>query len=98
MFCSHCGKEVAKGAVVCIYCGRLAAGVSIDNYARTNSYKNGMAVAGFICSFFSPILGWIFGGIGLKRSRERNEKGKGLSIAAIVIAVINFLLYLALFV
>ena len=37
-------------------------------------------------------LGWIFGGIGLSRSNKRNGKGKGLSIAALAIASVNFLL------
>ena len=55
-----------------------------------------MAIAGFICSFFSPLLGWIFGGIGLNRSIKRNGKGQGLSIAAIVIATIMFIVVLAL--
>lgn len=53
-----------------------------------------MAVAGFVCSFFVPILGWVFGGIGLSRASKRNGKGKGLSIAGIAIASVMFFVYL----
>ena len=32
--------------------------------------KNSLALAGFICAFFIPLLGWIFGGIGLSRAKR----------------------------
>ena len=51
---------------------------------------NGFAIAGFVCSFFIPLLGWIFGGIGLNRANSTYGKGKGLSIAAIIIASAMF--------
>ena len=57
--------------------------------------KNGMAIAGFVCSFFIPLLGWIFGGIGLSRSQKLDGKGKGFSIAAIAIATVMFLINLS---
>lgn len=55
-----------------------------------------MAIAGFVCSFFIPILGWIFGGIGLNKSKSMNGKGKGFSIAAIVIASVMFVIGFAI--
>lgn len=55
-----------------------------------------MAVAGFVCSFFIPLLGWIFGGIGLSKSKKLNGKGRGLSIAALVIATIMFIVNILL--
>ena len=58
--------------------------------------SNGIAVAGFICSFFVPLLGWIFGGIGLSRAKQRNGKGQGFSIAAIVIATVMFFINFSL--
>ena len=93
MFCSHCGKEVADEAYVCTACGCLVKEV-VHNEVEQEQ-KNGMAIAGFVCSFFIPILGWIFGGIGLSRSKKRKGKGKVFSVAALVIATINFLIYLA---
>ena len=93
MFCKKCGAEVDDAAVVCPQCG-----VATDNYAQPTKRKgegNGMAIAGFICSFFIPLLGWIFGGIGLSRAKQRNGKGKGFSIAAIAIASGMFVIGLA---
>lgn len=84
MFCKNCGKEVGEAAV-CPHCGAAVT-------AAVQPQSNGMAVAGFVCSFLFPFLGWIFGGIGLSRSKQRGGKGKGLSIAALVIATLNFIL------
>lgn len=95
MFCANCGKELPDNAYVCMHCGCLVGGrreVSTQYHAE----KNGMAVAGFVCSFFIPILGWVFGGIGLSRAAKRNGKGKGFSVAAIVIASVNFIIALAM--
>lgn len=95
MFCKNCGKELCENAVICPGCG-----VVTDNMAKVVQPKteqpesNGMAIAGFICSFFVPLLGWIFGGIGLSRSAKRNGKGKGFSIAALAIATGMFVIYL----
>lgn len=59
--------------------------------------SNGMAIAGFVCSFFSPLLGWIFGGIGLNKANKlQSGKGKGLAIAALVIATVSFIAGLAI--
>ena len=90
MFCKNCGKEIDDKADVCIYCG-----VKVDKVSPQPE-GNGMAVAGFVCSFFIPLLGWIFGGIGLARSGKRGGKGKGLFVAALVIATISFIIAFAL--
>ncbi len=90
MFCKNCGKEIDDNAYVCLHCG---AKIKEENsFFEPNT--NGIAIAGFICSFFIPLLGWIFGGIGLSRANKRNGKGKNLSIAALVIATVLFFLNL----
>ena len=94
MYCKSCGKEILEEAVVCPYCG-----VQLRELKREEApapMKNGMAIAGFVCSFLIPILGWIFGGIGLSRAKKRQGKGKGFSIAALVIATVNFIISLAM--
>lgn len=66
---------------------------SID---RTNDRTNGMAITGFVCSFFFPLLGLIFSAIGLGQIRRRGGRGKGLAIAGLVISIITILLIIAL--
>lgn len=90
MFCKVCGKEVNDQAYVCPYCGAKLANDPAP--APQQSASNGMAIAGLICAFFVPLLGLIFGCIGLSKSKEMNGEGKGMSIAAIVISVLWFAL------
>ena len=47
---------------------------------------NGMAIAGFVCSFFVSLVGLILSIIGLKQTKERNEKGHGLALAGVIIS------------
>lgn len=96
MFCRNCGQEVNENAAVCLHCGALIKEELIKEERESVKEQNGMAVAGFVCSFFIPLLGWIFGGIGLNRASKRNGKGKGFSIAAITIATVGFIINLAL--
>lgn len=49
---------------------------------------NGMAIAGFVLSFFVPVLGIIFSAIGMKQTKENNEAGRGLAIAGLVISIV----------
>ena len=93
MFCKKCGKEILDEAVICPNCGVQ---VKEINGQTKSEDVNGMAIAGFICSFFVPILGWIFGGIGLSKSAKKNGKGKGLSLAALCIATVSFIVGLAM--
>ena len=97
MFCSHCGKEVSNEAYVCTACGCLVKSAPVANEVVPEQ-KNGIAIAGFVCSFFIPLLGWIFGGVGLSRSAKRNGKGKGFSIAALVISTVMFFCYLGAYI
>jgi len=94
MYCSNCGKEMSDEAYVCTDCGCLLKEEPIVEEKKEKEKANGMAIAGFVCSFFVPILGWVFGGIGLSRAAKMGGKGKGLSIAAIVIASVIFVLNL----
>lgn len=89
MYCRNCGKMIDDEAVMCPHCG-----VMVKDVTPTPEFKNGMAIAGFVCSFFIPLLGWVFGGIGLSKASKNNGKGKGFSIAAIVIACVMFFVYL----
>ena len=54
--------------------------------------SNGLAIAGFICAFFVPVLGIIFSAIGMSRAKKMNKKGLGLAIAGLVIAIVGMLI------
>ena len=85
-FCSNCGNEVADEAEICPKCGvSVSQNTAVSN--NNNGTSNGMATAGFILSFFVPLLGLIFSILGLKKVKETN-KGKGLSTAGIIISSI----------
>lgn len=93
MFCSNCGKELHDEAVVCPNCGVMTGREASMYSPEPKKETNGMAIAGFVCSFLVPILGWVFGGIGLSRANKRGGNGKGFSIAAIAIASVMFFVY-----
>lgn len=89
-FCTNCGNELDDRAIMCPKCG-IALTQTVANSGQTQS--NGMAIAGFVLSFFIPLLGLIFSIIGLKRSKETNT-GKGLSTAGIIISCITMVITL----
>lgn len=57
---------------------------------------NGFAVAGFVLSFFSGLLGLIFSIIGVNNASKYDDKGKGLAIAGIIISCIDLIIELIL--
>ena len=92
MVCKNCGQELSDDATICFFCG-----VPTENFDKKEKLEesnekpiNAMAIVGFIFAFLMPILGWIFGGIGLKKSDKEGGVGRKLSISAIVISTINF--------
>lgn len=96
MFCEYCGKQLSDDAIFCPNCGSSTSKAQLVENNQEQPQGNGMAVAGFVCSFFVSLLGWIFGGIGLSRAGKRNGKGKGFSVAALVIASVTFIINLAI--
>lgn len=52
---------------------------------------NGLAIAGFACSFAVPLVGLVLSIIGLKKSESRNGKGHSLAVGGIVISIIRLI-------
>ena len=69
---------------------------------EANQKYNGLAIAGFICSFLVSLLGLILSIVGLNQIKKQGGKGKGLAIAGIIISaagmVIQVILVIALIV
>jgi hypothetical protein len=57
--------------------------------AQEKAPFNGLAIAGFICSFFFAVVGLILSIVGLSQINKDNERGKGLAIAGIVISGVS---------
>ena len=67
-----------------------------DPYNPNNQKCNGLAIAGFICSFFVAVIGLILSIIGLNQIKKQGGKGKGLATAGIVISIISMVLSIVL--
>ena len=62
--------------------------VSDTKEAKTN----GLAIAGFVCSFVAQIVGLVLSIIGLVQIKKSGEKGRGLAIAGIIISAVGIFL------
>lgn len=52
---------------------------------------NGIAIAGFVLAFFANVLGLILSIVGLVQARKRDQGGRGLAIAGIIISSLSIL-------
>ncbi len=67
--------------------------------------KNGLAIAGLVCSLcgiitcgFTSIIGLILSIVGLSKSKKMNDEGKGLAIGGIVSGALIIILYVFVFI
>ncbi len=98
MYCKYCGKEIDDNSAYCGYCGARQDGNSPHSYSYVNSENVIWGVLSIVCAFFMPILGLIFGIIGLTTYKEpKNRKlckvGIGIVIAEIVLIMISVIFY-----
>ncbi len=89
-FCSKCGKEGKANAKFCEFCGNQMVEETVTTVeSESVTPTNGMALAGFILSFFVPVLGLIFSIIGVAKAPRLNGNRRGLAIAGIIISAIG---------
>ena len=86
-YCVHCGAELFDQAVMCPKCYSAVGETKTESVPQTK--WSGLAIAGFIVSFFNGIAGLIMSIIGLKRARSSGANGKKLAIAGIVISAVR---------
>ena len=98
-YCQQCGSELKENSNFCEICVASTKEIQQNHYTNhdQNQYvyhekkTNVMAIIGLITAFLIPLLGWIFGGIGLSNAKKCNS-GRGLAIAALIVASVNWLL------
>ena len=103
-FCSKCGTALSNESVHCPRCGAYigaenkssSSSSSSSRSSSSSNQTNAMAVAGFICAFFFPLLGLIFSGIGISKSKQMCGAGHGLAVAGLVISILYMVFSLLL--
>ncbi len=97
MYCRNCGVELKDGTAFCTNCGQKQ-DADINNVTDNKNGYNTMCVVGFVMSLISllinfwgivGIIGTVLSIVGLMNCKKKNEKGKGLAIAGIIIGVIS---------
>ena len=88
MNCIGCGFVNPHGVVSCGQCG-----MPLGMMYRGAPQTSGLAIAGFVLSFFCGLLGLIFSLIALSNIRNSNgqQTGEGFAIAGAVISVVSML-------
>lgn len=57
----------------------------------TPQKTNTLSIVGLIMAFIIPIVGLVCSIIGISQTNKRNEKGKGLAVAGVIISILNML-------
>lgn len=112
MTCPKCGMNLADGAAFCSSCGLSLGAAGAPGMAPPPMYgmpppgygapiatrTSGMAIAGFVLSFFCGLLGLIFSIIGHNECKSSNGAvtGDGLAVAGIVISIVSLVIGLAM--
>lgn len=103
-FCNGCGAAIAAAAEPQPGAGMPGQGMPppdmppIDWRTQPGPTRtSGMAIAGFVLSFFCGLLGLIFSIMGQQECKNSRGEvgGEGLAIAGIIISIVNMLLGLA---
>lgn len=101
MFCSKCGKEIAENAVMCTECGCATENfhkLLIENRSSAIPTIRVLGIISIVMGFFSPLVAWICGGIGLYKSNHCYpktvdlESARKLNIIGLIIGSIVFIL------
>ena len=91
-FCYKCGTPLNDSNNFCTKCGASISGDAPANVTNQAAKKeqNVYAVIGLVCSIVvGGITGLAFSIIGLMKSKEMNDEGRGLAIAGIVISALK---------
>lgn len=107
--CKKCGAQLADDDTYCYFCGspleeevkkeevRFNTTYNYENENYIRGEKNVFAIIGFIFAFFWPIVGLVLSCIGLSRSKRIDGIGRGMAIGGIIVAILNLVMALVIF-
>ena len=103
MKCPTCGADNLPGSAFCSQCATnlqvpVGYGTPDPMHGMYGPARNsGMAIAGFVLSFFCGLLGLIFSIIGYSECKKGQGQiaGEGLALAGIIISIVNMLIGIA---
>ena len=98
--CRECGEMILAGAARCRFCGAvfdsrlrgsaMHGGQSYQGFAITSMVLGIVGVFTFCVGILFGIIAVIFGGVALNgMARSRNNEGKGMAIAGLVLGIIE---------
>ena len=93
-YCTKCGKEIHDEAVICPGCGCSTGYVANDEQKdNTTTPSDEISVGLCVLSVFVPLFGIIYW---IVKHKETPKKARICGIAAIISAVLGFLIFKAL--
>lgn len=85
MFCNKCGKEIFDEAVICVGCGCPVKPIKVV----AEQWSAGIMAALVIGTILIPLIGIIFGAIGISQDEKKGQ-------AIILLAIGIFMAFLTL--
>ena len=100
VYCKNCGMQIEDGSVYCPKCGatQKVAAPSFTADSPAPATNNTLAIVGFVVALISLLINFwgivgiaatILSVLGYLGCKQKNQKGKGLAIAGIVIGAIS---------
>ncbi len=81
-FCERCGKEMFDEAVLCVSCGHQVKKIN-------SNQSNTLPIVALVFSFLLALVGVVLGIYGAYKCKGVNSTGYKISIAAIIVGVLN---------
>lgn len=111
MFCHKCGLKIDDQDNYCKHCGVTVPKfkeekIILEEDQIEKKKYSGYSIAGFVLSILGmgtfgivcAILGVIFSSLGIRETASKDLRGKGLSIAGLVISIVGVLYNIAMLV
>ncbi len=97
MYCKNCGKEIDDNSIYCSHCGARQ-DYSQNTYLYVGFENKVWGILSIVFAFLMPVLGIVFGVIGLSTYKDQENRklckiGIGIVIAEFVLAIILMVIF-----